>query len=134
MFQNGRLVLLARVRLLVRLKRFADEFENAESALSLLARSMEAKVPYTEGHCDRLPRGICNDLRRSGIVPDMGIAAEPESILLKPGRLNTDDRRTKQEYTTIGDRNCAPLKFFRSVLPIIRGITKKRMGAVTPAV
>ena len=48
--------LLARVRSLVRLKRFTDELENAETVLCSLARSIEAKDPYTEGHCDRLSR------------------------------------------------------------------------------
>src|SRR5712692_2011500 len=48
--------LLARVRSLLRLKRFTDELENAEAVLCSLARSIEAKDPYTEGHCDRLSR------------------------------------------------------------------------------
>ena len=48
--------LLARVRSLVRLKRITDELENAETVLCSLARSIEAKDPYTEGHCDRLSR------------------------------------------------------------------------------
>src|SRR5258708_30185662 len=48
--------LLARVRSLVRLKRYTDELENAEAVLCTLARSIEAKDPYTEGHCDRLSR------------------------------------------------------------------------------
>ncbi len=41
--------LLARVRSLVRLKRYTDELENAETVLCTLARSIEAKDPYTEG-------------------------------------------------------------------------------------
>ena len=48
--------LLARVRSLVKLKRYTDELENAETVLCSLARSIEAKDPYTEGHCDRLSR------------------------------------------------------------------------------
>src|SRR5690242_18892507 len=42
--------LLARVNSLLRLKRFTDELENAETVLCSLARSIEAKDPYTEGH------------------------------------------------------------------------------------
>ena len=48
--------LLARVRSLVRLKHFTDELENAETVLCSLALSIEAKDPYTEGHCDRLSK------------------------------------------------------------------------------
>ena len=48
--------LLARVKSLVRIKRFTDELESAETVVFTLAASIEAKDPYTEGHCDRLSR------------------------------------------------------------------------------
>ncbi|MGH8248010.1 MAG: response regulator, partial [Gammaproteobacteria bacterium] len=48
--------LLARVRSLVRLKQFTDELECSETVLFTLARSIEAKDPYTEGHCERLSK------------------------------------------------------------------------------
>ena len=46
--------LLARVRSLLRQKAYTDELERAESVLFALARSIEGKDPYTEGHCERL--------------------------------------------------------------------------------
>src|SRR6202050_3778229 len=46
--------LLARTRSLLRLKQYTDELENAESVLFSLARSIEARDPYTRGHCERL--------------------------------------------------------------------------------
>src|SRR5438309_4829771 len=46
--------LLARVYSLVHMKGFTDDLENAESVLFSLAKSIEAKDPYTEGHCERL--------------------------------------------------------------------------------
>jgi putative two-component system response regulator len=48
--------LLARVYSLLRLKQFTDELDNAESVLFSLALTVEAKDPYTEGHCDRLSK------------------------------------------------------------------------------
>src|SRR5437588_5339130 len=48
--------LLARVKSLVRIKRFTDELESAETVVFTLAASIEAKDPYTEGHCERLSR------------------------------------------------------------------------------
>jgi len=48
--------LLARVRSLLRLKQFTDVLESAETVLFSLALSIEAKDPYTEGHCDRLAK------------------------------------------------------------------------------
>ena len=40
----------------LRLKEYTDELENAETVLFSLALSIEAKDPYTKGHCDRFPR------------------------------------------------------------------------------
>lgn len=137
--------LLARVRSLVRLKRITDELENAESVLCMLARSIEAKDPYTEGHCDRLSRyavslaetiGLsgeqCVALRRGGIVHDIGKVAVPEFVLLKPGPLDAAERKIIEEHTIVGERICAPLKSFRNVLPIIRSHHEKQNGTGYP--
>jgi putative two-component system response regulator len=137
--------LLARVHSLVRLKRSTDELENAETVLCALARSIEAKDPYTEGHCDRLsrytvslaekvglPREVCNDLRRSGIVHDIGKVAVPEFVLLKPGSLDAAERKIMEEHPIVGERICAPLKSFRSVLPVIRSHHEKQDGSGYP--
>jgi putative two-component system response regulator len=137
--------LLARVRSLVRLKRSTDELENAETVLCTLARSIEAKDPYTEGHCDRLSRSAVslagkigmsledrNDLRRSGIVHDIGKVAVPEFILLKPGPLDASERKIMEEHTIIGERICAPLKSFRNVLPVIRWHHERQDGTGYP--
>ncbi len=137
--------LLARVRSLLRLKRFTDELESAETVLFTLARSIEAKDPYTEGHCDRLSRysvalaerlGLseekCVALRRAGIVHDIGKVAVPEHILLKPGPLNEAERRIIESHPVIGERICAPLKSFRAVLPIIRHHHERLNGTGYP--
>jgi len=137
--------LLARVSSLVRLKRSTDELENGETVLCTLARSIEAKDPYTEGHCDRLsrsavslgekigmPREVCNDLRRSGIVHDIGKVAVPEFVLLKPGSLDAAERKIMEVHTIVGERICAPLKSFRSLLPVIRSHHEKQDGSGYP--
>lgn len=137
--------LLARVRSLVRLKRFTDELENAETVLCMLARSIEAKDPYTEGHCDRLSRytvslgetlGLSDEqlvaLRRGGIVHDIGKVAVPEFVLLKPGPLDPAERKIMEQHTVAGERICAPLKSFRNVLPIIRSHHEKQDGTGYP--
>ncbi len=137
--------LLARVRSLLRLKQFTDELESAETVLCSLAISIEAKDPYTVGHCDRLSIyaeamgkriGLTADfqiaLRRGGIVHDLGKVAVPENILLKPGKLTPEERKIMEEHPVIGERICAPLKSFRNVLPIIRHHHEKLDGTGYP--
>ncbi len=137
--------LLARVRSLLRLKRFTDELESAETVLFTLARSIEAKDPYTVGHCDRLSRysvalaerlGLSGDqrtaLRRAGIVHDIGKVAVPEHILRKPGPLSEAERSIIETHPAIGERICAPLKSFRGVLPIIRHHHERQNGTGYP--
>ncbi len=137
--------LLARVRSLVRMKQFTDELENAEIVLCSLARSIEAKDPYTEGHCDRLSKfsvalaerlGLPEEqhvaLRRGGIVHDIGKVAVPEQILLKPAPLTPEERAIVETHPAAGERICAPLKSFRHVLPIIRHHHERMDGSGYP--
>jgi putative two-component system response regulator len=137
--------LLARVRSLLRLKQFTDELENAETVLFSLALSIEAKDPYTEGHCDRLSKysvtlaerlNLAEELRvalrRAGTVHDIGKVAVPEHILLKPGPLTPDEWKVMKDHPLVGERICAPLKTFRHVLPVIRHHHEKLDGSGYP--
>lgn len=137
--------LLARVRSLVRLKLYTDELETAETVLCSLAKSIEAKDPYTQGHCDRLseysvalarklnlPEEQITALRRAGIVHDIGKVVVPESILLKPGPLTPDERAVMEKHPVVGESICAPLRSFRLVLPIIRHHHEKQDGSGYP--
>lgn len=137
--------LLARVKSLLKLKYRTDELERAESVLFSLAQSIEGKDPYTHGHCERLadysarlgeqltlPEDQITALRRAGIVHDVGKIAVPDAILLKPGRLTSDEWTIMREHSVIGERICAPLKSFRFVLPIIRHHHEKRDGSGYP--
>src|SRR5512136_216213 len=125
--------LLTRVRSLLKLKRHTDELENAETVLFSLALSVEAKDPYTTGHCDRLARysvalgrrlGVSEEylkaLHRGGILHDVGKIGIPDAVLLKPGQLTPEERTVMQAHPVIGERICSPLRSLRLVLPIIR--------------
>src|ERR1700681_3387950 len=137
--------LLARVHSLLRLKQFTDELDNAETVLFSLALSIEAKDPYTEGHCDRLskysvalgeklrlPEDLRVALRRGALIHDIGKLAVPEHILLKPGPLTAEERIIMQQHSITGDRICSPLRSFRQVLPIIRHHHEKWDGSGYP--
>lgn len=137
--------LLTRVRSLIKLKHRTDELERAESVLFTLARSIEGKDPYTHGHCERLMNysvslgehlGLSEEqivaLRRAGIVHDIGKIAVPDAILLKPGKLTPEEWKLIKEHPVVGERICAPLKSFRTVLPIIRHHHEKFDGSGYP--
>ena len=137
--------LLAHVRSLLSLKAHTDELERAESVLFTLARSIEGKDPYTQGHCERLsdysvrlgkciglPQDKIVALYRGGIVHDIGKVAIPDAILLKPARLTPEEWVIMKEHPAVGERICAPLKSFRLVLPIIRYHHEKLDGSGYP--
>ena len=46
----------ARLASLVRLKGYTDDLESAEAILKSLALTIDARDPYTDGHCERLSR------------------------------------------------------------------------------
>ncbi len=137
--------LMARVRSLLRIKQFTDELEKAETVLGSLALSIEAKDPYTEGHCERLSKysvalakrlGLTEEyqvaLGRGGLVHDVGKVAVPEHILRKPGPLTLEERKLMETHPVVGERICAPMKSFRLVLPIIRHHHEKMDGSGYP--
>jgi putative two-component system response regulator len=125
--------LFARVKSLLKLKEFTDELENAESVLCTLGLSVEARDPYTEGHCERLARyaselgrhlGLDDPsltaLKRGGYLHDLGKIAVPDEILKKGSDLSPDEWAIMKKHPVTGETICKPLKSLRRVLPIIR--------------
>jgi len=137
--------LIARVKSLLRIKMYTDELDHAESVLFSLARSIEAKDPQTEGHCDRLSKcavalgrrmGLPEDqlvaLRRGGMVHDLGKTAVPERILQKAGPLTEEEWAVMKKHPEIGERICQPMRSLSQVLPIIRYHHEKLDGSGYP--
>ena len=123
----------ARLRSLIRLKRVVEELEEAESLITSLALTIEARDPYTAGHCVRLASiavefgerfWLADEeiqaLRLGGFLHDLGKIAVPDGILLKPEPLSQDERRVIQEHPSAGDRLAAPMRTLGLVRPIIR--------------
>ncbi len=125
--------LFARVRSLLKLKEFTDELDNAEAVLCTLGLSVEARDPYTEGHCARLAdyaeelgghMGLDSEaqlaLRRGGYLHDLGKIAVPDEILKKGSNLTPTEWAVMRMHPVTGENICKPLKSLRRVLPIIR--------------
>jgi putative two-component system response regulator len=137
--------LMARVRSLLRIKRFTDELEHVELVLFSLALSTEAKDAYMVGHCDRVAEysvalgrriGLTDAqlvaLRRGGIVHDLGKLGIPDHILNKAEPLTGDEWVLIKTHPEIGERICKPLQSFSLVLPIIRHHHEKLDGSGYP--
>jgi putative two-component system response regulator len=125
--------LFARVKSLLKLKEFTDELETAESVLCTLGLSVEARDPYTEGHCERLARNASDmgrylnleeeavvALRRGGYLHDLGKICVPDEILKKGSNLTPAEWEIMKKHPVTGESICRPLKSLRLVLPIIR--------------
>lgn len=137
--------LVLRVASLVRLKRYTDELESAESVIVSLALTIEARDPYTDGHCQRLAeqasalglRLHLDDeqiaaLHRGGLLHDVGKIGIPDAILLKPGELTAAEFETMKGHTTIGERLCGGLRSLGAVRPIVRHHHERRDGSGYP--
>lgn len=137
--------LVARVRSLIRVKEYTDELERAETVLFTLARAIEARDAYTEGHCERLsfygsvlaarlglPEVEIEAVRKAGIVHDIGKISVPDRILHKAGPLTPEERAVIEEHPVTGERICGDLRSFRLLLPIIRHHHEKLDGTGYP--
>jgi putative two-component system response regulator len=125
--------LRARVRSLLRIKRYTDDLDSAESVILSLALTIEARDAYTEGHCQRLAAyaaafghvlGLGEDdiaaLERGGFLHDVGKVGIPDAVLLKPQSLTRAEYEIVKQHTVIGDRLCGGLRALKRVRPIVR--------------
>jgi putative two-component system response regulator len=137
--------LRARVRSLIRLKRYTDDLDSAESVIISLALTIEARDPYTDGHCQRLasyattlgarlglPQSDLTTLRRGGFLHDVGKVGIPDAVLLKPGRLTPAEFDLLKQHTVIGERLCGELRALRDVRPIVRSHHERLDGSGYP--
>ena len=137
--------LSARVKSLLRLKRYTDELESAESVILSLAMTVEARDAYTEGHCQRLATyavalgeamGLGDTdlaaLHRGGYLHDVGKIGIADALLQKPGNLTPVERAVIQQHPLIGEELCGNLRSLARVRPIVRHHHEHRDGSGYP--
>jgi putative two-component system response regulator len=135
----------ARIRSLVRLKRYTDELESAEAVILGLGATIEARDPTTNGHCQRLAHyatrlgrvlGLDDDdlaaLERGGFLHDIGKIAVPDRVLLKEGKLDPHESRVMRKHPIVGDELCAGLRSLNKVRPIVRHHHERLDGSGYP--
>jgi putative two-component system response regulator len=125
--------LLARVRSLVRMKRYTDDLDSAASIIMTLAVMIEARDGYTEGHCHRMANyatalgrsiGLGDEdlqtLNRGGFLHDIGMLTIPDDVLRKTGIVEPEEYELIKSHTTVGDALCSNLRSLQAVRPVVR--------------
>ena len=121
------------------------EKASAEQIISFLIIALQSKDNFTCSHCERvailaesfgtflsLSTRKIRDLKRGAYIHDIGKIGIPDSVLMKPGKLNPLEYEVMKTHTIIGERICKPLKPLRGVLPIIRSHHERWDGTGYP--
>jgi putative two-component system response regulator len=137
--------LRTRLAALLRVKMLLGQLERADAVITTLALTIEARDPYTLGHCDRLSRyavalgealGLDHEmiraLRLGGYLHDLGKIAVPDGILLKPGPLDPIEQERIRAHPGAGSDLVLGLRSMELVRPIMRHHHEKWDGSGYP--
>lgn len=113
--------------------RLIDELDALNvGALTALARTIDAKSPWTAGHSERVTRtslrvarklGLGEEelevINRGGLLHDIGKIGIPAEILDKPAALNEAEMQVMRDHVTVGARILEPIAAYADVIPIV---------------
>ncbi len=122
-----------------------DKTRNFETTILSFVEMIEDRDTYTGGHSQRVANyaklvaeemGIsqedCELLYKAGIIHDIGKIATPDTILLKPGRLNALEYKLIQEHVTVGYKLLSKIPMYKKHAEIIIGHHERYDGAGYP--
>ena len=102
------------------------------STITTLARTIDAKSPWTAGHSERVSQmsvaiartmGLgevkVERLYRGGLLHDIGKIGVPITIIDKKGRLTDEEMAVMRSHVTIGAKILEPLTALEDVIPIV---------------
>ena len=137
--------LRARIRTQLRLKHLTDQLERTEAIMLAMARWVEMKDQYTEGHLRRVAGyseqtagalGLAGydllSVRYAGILHDIGKVGISDVILSKIGPLTSEEQEVLRKHPDHGAEIIAPMRFASDVAPIIRSHHERWDGAGYP--
>ena len=137
--------LRTRVAALLRVRSVLAQLERAEGVITTLGLTIEARDPYTAGHCERLSRyavslgqalGADDDtlkaLRLGGYLHDLGKIGVADGILLKPGPLDAMERQKVEAHAALGADLVRGLRTLDGVRAIIHQHNERWNGCGYP--
>lgn len=104
-----------------------------EELLDALAHIIDLRDPYVLDHSQHvskyavmiadelgLPAGRVAQIRKAGLLHDIGKLGIPESILFKPGRLSADEYNSIRRHSNLGAEMIAKVHSLQHLVPIVR--------------
>ena len=123
----------------------ADKIENFENTILSFVEMIENRDTYTGGHSQRvaiyskliaqemgMSEEECELLYKAGIIHDIGKVATPDTILLKPGKLNDLEYKLIQEHVNVGYKLLSKIPMYQEHAEIIIGHHERYDGAGYP--
>lgn len=109
-----------------------DKIENFEKTLMSFVKLVDNRDTYTAGHSERVATYSkriakamgksdqeCELLYKAGILHDIGKVATPDSILLKPGKLNPLEYELIQDHVTTSYKVLVNIPMYKEIADII---------------
>jgi putative nucleotidyltransferase with HDIG domain len=103
------------------------------ATLDAMARTIDARDPYTAGHSQRvaqysaaigkalgLDQKQLSSLERGGVLHDIGKIGVSDAVLRKPGPLTSEERTEIEQHPVIGYALLRDMSFIADVLDMVR--------------
>ncbi len=127
------MLILPEVKLLIQRKRLYEWLEQIQQVLFLISQAIEKRYSSEEKSVikfDRLAQRFgeylnlnpveINDLILASHLHDIGTVAIPDSVMMKQGKLNEEERELIKQHVLIGEEICRPMQNRRGISQIIR--------------
>lgn len=127
---------------------FKDREEVILASLEALARTVDARDPYTRGHSERVTQYALMiarqmhyspksqeawvRLERGGRLHDIGKVGVPDAVLQKAGKLTADEFEKMKSHTTVGFNILSGLRMLTDELVIVRSHHERYDGKGYP--
>ncbi|MFH1416384.1 MAG: HD domain-containing phosphohydrolase [Elusimicrobiota bacterium] len=100
--------------------------------IKTLAKAIDAKDPYTQGHSERvteyavkiakemnLSEKLVRNIEFAALIHDIGKIGIKDDVLTKPARLSETEYELIKKHPVIGEQIIAPIEFLTNIAPLV---------------